>query len=193
MGGIAITIPNANFGNAFGNTITDLVDTPVTKISIFANDYLIGTQYQLSALYEPTKTNQRGVLWTIVSGSEYAAIDSTSGILTIFETANSTPVVVRATSTWDASVFDTKQITLTYKRAAIPERTVKTIGKLSNVNDEADLPAIGRKMLVKENNSENWTLSSAPPTMVVDKTEEEVMEMIENGTIDENTLYFCEE
>ena len=39
MSGIAITIPGSNFSSEFGNVITDLVDVPVTGISIIANDY----------------------------------------------------------------------------------------------------------------------------------------------------------
>lgn len=193
MSGIAITIPNANFGSRFGNQITDLIDTPVTSIKIFANDYYVGTQYQLSATYEPLKTSQRGCTWSVISGDEYCCIDRTTGVLTIFEPANMTSVVIRATSIYDPSVFNDKEIVLVYKRSAVPERMVKSVGTLTNVTEEADLPLAGRKMLVKEDKANSWTLQSAPPSIITTYTEDEVMKMIDEGTIDDNTLYFCEE
>lgn len=193
MSGIAITIPNARFENRFGNQITDLIDTPITGISIFANDYYVGTQYQLSASYLPLRTNQRGCTWSVVNGSEYCAVDSTSGILTIYSNANMSTVKVRATSIYNSNLYAEKEIVLVYKRSVVPDRLVKSLGTLSNVTEEADLPTTGRKMLVKDNRSEEWQLQSAPPIIVTNLTEDEVQAMIEEGTIDDNTLYFCEE
>jgi len=43
MGGIAITIPNGNYSTEFGQIVTELVDTPVTGITITCNDNYIGT------------------------------------------------------------------------------------------------------------------------------------------------------
>lgn len=191
MSGIAITIPNANFYSEFGNTITDLVDVPVTAISIIANDYYVGTKYALAVQYTPLKTSNRGVKWTITSGSEYAAIDASTGVITIFESANMSPVTVKATSLYTNSVYDTKTIQLLYKRAA--DATASTIGKLKNVATSADAYYASRKTLVKEIGSNEWSLGDAAPNIVTDLTEDEVNLMIDNGTVDENTLYFCEE
>lgn len=192
MSGIAITLPKANFNSAFGNTITDLIDTPITNISIFANDYYVGNMYQLSAIYEPLKTNQRGCKWEIVSGKDYCAIDATKGVLTIFATANMTTVKVRATSTYNSSIFAEKEIVLTYKQSPISINSKgKTLGTLDNVDGSADIAQSGDKILVKESGSSTWTVQDAPPKMVFDKSEAEVRDMISKGTIDNNTLYFC--
>lgn len=193
MGGIAITIPNANFNSAFGNTITDLIDVPVTAITINCNDYYVGTQYQLSVSYTPLKTNKRGVRWSITSGSNYAAIDANTGVITIFESANMTPITVTATSVYDNTVTASKEIQILYRRQVIPERLLRSMGNISNVDETADLPSSSRAVLVKEKDSTEWTIGTAPPNIVTDKTEDEVNQMIEDGIIDENTLYFCEE
>jgi len=46
---------------------------------------------------------------------------------------------------------------------------------------------------MKQANTDEWIQTSAPPTIVTNKTEDEVLAMIEDGSIDDNTLYFCEE
>lgn len=191
MGGIAITIPNANFYTEFGNTITDLVDVPVTKVAIISNDYYVGTKYAMAVQYTPLKTSNRGVRWSIVSGTEYCSIDEATGVITIFESANMSPVTIKAISLYDNEIYDTKEIQLLYKRAA--DNTMSTIGKLKNVSSAADAPYGTRKTLVKEVGSNDWSLSDAPPNIDLVHTEEQVNQMIEDGTIDENTLYFCEE
>lgn len=192
MSGIAITLPKANFNSAFGNTITDLIDTPITNISIFANDYYVGNMYQLSAIYEPLKTNQRGCKWEIVNGKDYCSIDANNGVLTIFATANMTTVKVKATSTFNPSIKAEKEIVLTYKQSPISVNSKgKTVGTLDNVDGSADIAQSGNKILVKDSGSSTWTVQNAPPKMVFDKSEAEVREMIQKGTIDNNTLYFC--
>ena len=191
MSGIAITIPNANFYSEFGNTITDLVDVPVTGITIITTDYLVGTKYALAVQYTPLKTSNRGVKWEITSGSEYAAVDPATGVLTIFEGANMKEITVKATSLYTNAVTDSKTISVMYKRSA--DAVGSTLGNLKNVNADADAYFNTRKTLVKLAGAREWTLDEAPPTIVTNLTEDEVVMMIENGTVDENTLYFCEE
>lgn len=189
--GIAITIPNADFNNLYGNQITDIIDTPVTNISIFAQDYYIGSRFQLSCNYEPLKTNKRGVTWELVNGSEYAALDKTSGTLDIFNAANGTIITVKATSIYDSSITAEKNINVTYRREADADATYKTLGKVGNVTEYADIASETKQMLVREANATEWTLQAAPPTIVTNLTEDEVTALINSGKIDNNTLYFC--
>ena len=189
--GIAITIPNADFNNLYGNQITDLVDTPVTNISIFAQDYYIGSRFQLSVNYEPLKTNKRGVIWELVNGSEYAALDKTSGTLDIFNTANGSIITVKATSIYNDAITAEKNINGTYRREADADSSFKTLGKIGNVTENADIPSETKQMLVREANASEWTLQAAPPKIVTNLTEDEVNALINAGTIDNNTLYFC--
>lgn len=193
MSGIAITLPKANFHSAFGNIITDLVDVPITNIIIFANDYYVGNMYQLSAMYEPLRTSQRGCKWELVNGAEYCSL-SEKGVLTIFANANMTTIKVRATSTFNTSIKAEKEIVITYKQSPISVNSKgKTLGTLDNVDGSSDIVSNNDKILVKESGSSQWIPQDAPPKMVFDKSEAEVREMISKGTIDNNTLYFCEE
>lgn len=190
MSGIAITIPGSNFSSEFGNVITDLVDVPVTGISIIANDYYVGTKYALGVSLTPSKTSHRECIWSIVSGSEYASIDRSTGIITIFESANMSPVRVKVMSVYDNNIQAQKEINLMYRRAATPNQ--KTLGALNNVDAEVDLVYDKRKTLVKEVGTGEWKLGDLP-IIETRFTEDEVNQMIENGTIDDKTLYFCEE
>ena len=114
-------------------------------------------------------------------------------MLTIFESANNTIITVRATSLSNSSIYDTKELVLTYKRSAVTERLIKSLGNLSNVDSTADQRATNPVIMVKKANTTEWVMESAPPAIVTDKTEDQVLAMIENGTIDDNTLYFCQE
>ena len=69
----------------------------------------------------------------------------------------------------------------------------KTLGTLDNVDGSSDIVSNNDKILVKESGSSAWIPQDAPPKMVFNKSESEVMDMIRQGTIDNNTLYFCEE
>ena len=190
MSGIAITLPKANFHSAFGNTITDLVDVPITNIIIFAKEYYVGNMYQLSAIYEPLKTSQRGCKWELVNGGEYCSL-SEKGVLTIFANANMTTITVRATSTFNTSIKAEKEIVITYKQSPISVNSKgKTLGTLDNVDGSSDIASNNDKILVKESGSSEWIPQDAPPKMVFNKSEAEVREMISKGTIDNNTLYF---
>ena len=64
--------------------------------------------------YQPLNTTLRGVTWSIVSGGEYASVNS-EGVLTIDRSAVAASVTVKATSSADASVFATKAITVTWQ------------------------------------------------------------------------------
>ena len=114
MSGIAIAIPGADFSGKNLGKVTFLEDVDVTGIAIVANDSYEGQTAQLSIAYTPATTNQKGVIWSISSGSTYASIDASSGKLTILEGANNSTVTVKATSIYNSSVFAEKAINVTY-------------------------------------------------------------------------------
>ena len=93
-------------------------------------------------------------------------------------------------SVYDNNIQAQKEINLMYRRAATPNQ--KTLGALNNVDAEVDLVYDKRKTLVKEVGTGEWKLGDLP-IIETRFTEDEVNQMIENGTIDDKTLYFCEE
>lgn len=55
--------------------------------------------------YTPASTTQRGVSWSIISGSQYATINPISGHLVATEDADESTVIVRATSTENPLIY----------------------------------------------------------------------------------------
>lgn len=114
MSGIIIKIPGINFTESNLGKVTDLEYIPLTSISIISDNVLVGSKANLSVTYNPIGTSEMGVVWSIVSGSEYASINDNTGVLTIKAEASNSVVVVMATSVSESSIIDTKSITVTY-------------------------------------------------------------------------------
>lgn len=166
--------------------LLNIKGVPITTLKISSNDYYIGTQYKLNVIYKPLlQKSNTGVTWSITNGGEYCLINENTGVFTILESANMTPVTFRATSIYDESIYDEKEITLTH------EKYVSSLGNLSNVEDVVDTAQNKDKILIKNKLSTIWTERDAPPIMNFSYTEDEINQMIENDTIDKNTLYFC--
>lgn len=56
----------------------------------------------------------RGVTWSIVSGSDYASINQSTGEVTAKDGATSSVVVIRATSSYSAAIYAEKTVAVTY-------------------------------------------------------------------------------
>ena len=69
-----------------------------------------------TAVYIPSNTpsTEQGVTWSIVSGSAYASINSSTGVLTVLPGANNAAVKILATSTYDTSLYCDYDIRVTY-------------------------------------------------------------------------------
>ena len=114
--GIAIIIPGANFSAKNLGKVIFLQDVDVTGIVINGSDSITGLSSIYTVGYIPVTTSQRGVNWSVTSGSEYASIDST-GLLTIKEGASASSVTIRAISTFNNTVIANKIISVTYNNA----------------------------------------------------------------------------
>lgn len=112
--GVAVIIPGIKFNPDYHGKVTPVGNTPPKSLTIVAESSYTAAQAQLVVKYQPLNTTLRGVTWSIVSGGEYASIDS-NGLLTINRNASSASVTVKATSSADASVFATKAITVTWQ------------------------------------------------------------------------------
>ena len=79
--------------------------------------------------YHPANTSQKGCVWSVESGSEYASIDASTGVLTIKSGASANNVVIRVTSTYDSAVTVTKTVTVTYKETVDELTGISIIGE----------------------------------------------------------------
>lgn len=102
------------------NTVIDNVEIALTGL-VISGDSTVNSDSntaQFSVSYTPSNTTQRGILWSVVSGSDYASIDE-KGKLTVKEGANGSAVKIRATSKDNSSVYAEKSVTVTYKIASV--------------------------------------------------------------------------
>ena len=111
--GTAIVVQGISFATKNLGKVTILENVDVTGIAITGSDTLSGLEGQYGITYTPAYTSQKGVTWSIESGSEYASISS-SGLLTVLSGASSSAVVIKAVSTYNAAIYATKSITVTY-------------------------------------------------------------------------------
>lgn len=116
--GLAIIVPNISFADAnLGKvTVSESLGSDLQSIQIVCNDMITGSTRaaMLSVSYTPTNTNQRGISWEIISGSEYAYIDQ-QGYLNILPNANNNAIQVKATSTKNSTIYALKNLTVSYK------------------------------------------------------------------------------
>ena len=88
---------------------------PITAIEINSDSEIIAREYQLSITCTPIKPVQPEVIWSIESGSEYATIDSSTGLLTIDSSANNSSITIKAVLAENNEIYATKDIIVTYK------------------------------------------------------------------------------
>ena len=110
--GLAIIIPGVSYADANLGKVTITGDRPIEAITIIGEDSIIGTAQYNVRMY-PYNTTDRGIIWSIDSGGNYATINS-EGVLSALEGADENEVVIRATSSADATITATKTISVSF-------------------------------------------------------------------------------
>lgn len=122
------------------NTIINKISIPVESIEI-TGDSVVDTdenQLQLGITYNPAATTQRGVVWQLVSGGEFASLSAT-GLLIVKEGAQGASVTVKAVSSHNGDVQATKELTVTYHAEPAPAYGL-------TITSNVDSPAITLKI-----------------------------------------------
>lgn len=153
------------------NTVINNADVALTSLSITGSSSVsnANNESQFGVTYSPSNTTQRGVTWSIASGSDYASIDQ-NGLLTVKNGASSNTVKIRATSKVNTSIFADKSVTVTYKAAAVAVTGVtlsKTELSLAIGNSETLLATVAPERATDK--SVVWS-SSAPRVASVDQS-----------------------
>lgn len=150
--GIAIIVPGVSYSDNNLGKVTVSQQVPVTGISIVGNAEVRGESSQYTISYSPTNTSQRGVVWSVEQGSEYATINQ-NGLLTILQGASSNAVTIKAVSTHNAEVVATKVLQVSYFKELVP------VYKLENKTFTAGSSSvINTNMTLMDNAHTMWTL-----------------------------------
>lgn len=114
--GIALIVPDISFADENLGKVTLTGNIPITGLSITGPDSAIGAADAATFVpaFTPINTTQRGVQWSVVSGSNYASIDNSTGALSILSGASGAPVTIRVTSLDNNTIFAEKTISVTY-------------------------------------------------------------------------------
>ena len=115
--GIAIIIPDVDFSGAGLGRVTLTGNVPLIDIAINGPSSVTGDTAKYEAVFTPSNTTERGIVWSVVSGGAYATINQ-AGVLQIQTGASSSLVTIRASSSYDPSIYAQKNITVTYQPGA---------------------------------------------------------------------------
>lgn len=113
--GIAIIVKYADFSSNNIGKVTPTNIVELVSLSIVGPDSVMGDAH-FEAAYSPKDTTQRGVTWSIESGSQYATIDPNTGILTALQGADNSSVTIKVTSKVNASISAQKIVSVTFPR-----------------------------------------------------------------------------
>lgn len=118
--GKAIILLDVDWSNNNLGQVTLAQDIPLESITIIGSAILEGESGSYTIEYNPSNTSEKGVIWTITSGSEYATIDN-SGNVTILPGASQNMVTIEAISIIRPEISGARQITVTYVEPLSPE------------------------------------------------------------------------
>lgn len=112
--GTAIIIPKISFADSDMGKVTISTERPLEELAIYGPDTVHGgtDQAQYYIKYFPAGTTERGIVWSIDSGSEYATINASTGVLTVLNGADEDTVVIKATSSENPSICAYKSVTV---------------------------------------------------------------------------------
>lgn len=132
---------------------------PVTSISITGSSTVeVGSRVTLSATSSPTGATDRGVTWTVVSGSSYVSISgstsSTGGTCQVTGVKAGT-ATVRATATDGSGVYKDYSVTV--------QAVEYTFDLYYNANGGSGAPS-SQSYTGTENTNHTFTISSTKPT-----------------------------
>ena len=110
-------------------TISVTYSVPITGLNI-DGPTAVTDSAQFTPLFTPTDTTQKGVVWGISAGSQYATIDQT-GLVTALDGANANLVTITCTSAANSSIVATKNLSVT-KSSEQPASGLVTDGLVRN-------------------------------------------------------------
>ena len=128
MNGIALIISGADFSANNIGQVTFQQNVAIQGMTMNINSTYSGQSFTPTITYTPLTTNQKGVTWSITSGTSFATINSTTGLVTILSGASSSSITIQAVSIYDSSIIATGTTSITYIEQVIDVTSVTITG-----------------------------------------------------------------
>lgn len=113
MAGIEVRIPYINFSTK--QQVPQRVQAIPTKVDIQKNLQYMANKVMLTSSIQPLNTTENDIEWSILDGSLYATVDSSTGELTIKDNAITQMIKVRAKSISNNSIYEDREMVVTYR------------------------------------------------------------------------------
>lgn len=108
--GKALVVPGVSYRTLNLGTVTPTGSLPIESITI-SGPSSVNAVGKFTASITPIFTTQRGLVWSISSGSEYAEIDQDGNLLVTPNTDHET-VTIKCESASNSSIYDTMDVTV---------------------------------------------------------------------------------
>lgn len=134
---------NFDFNNPPYFNMIEGIPVPVERIEIQGEDFVTGVSSRYTCIFTPDNTTETEIIWSIVEGhgTQYAFIDSQTGMLHVKQNANNSQVIVKATSGNNPDVYDTKPIICTYDNEAPGDITLIANTDIAEYNTQKQIIA----------------------------------------------------
>ena len=159
---------------------------PVTSITVSGGTSITtdGGSFQMAAAVLPANATNKTVTWSITSGSAYATINSTTGVLTAVDNGT---VTVRATATDGSNVYGSTNITITGGQVIpVPVTSITvtgTGGATAITTDGGSLQMVATVLPANATNKTvTWSITSGSAYGTINSTSG-LLTAVDNGTV----------
>jgi uncharacterized protein YjdB len=184
--GTVTTRATANDGSGVFGTMTITISTqiiPVSSITISGGTAVTtdGGSLQLTASVLPANATNKTVAWSITSGTEFAAINSSSGLLTAVDNGS---VTVRATAADGSGIYGTTTVTISNQVIPVTSITLAGTGGATAIStDEGTLQMVATVLPMNATNKTvAWSITSGSSYGTINSSTG-VLTAIDNGTV----------
>ena len=169
--------PNVSYCSGDNKTYITAFEGTVGALEIKGASNISAETCMYSAWYNSATDVTTSATWSVVSGSQYATINPSSGLITILNVANESDVTIQASY---SGLTATKEITLTYVNGSSSETTTEAI-----VDAEGNVTTIVTTVTTNEDGSSSEVIES----VVVDESGNTIGSTSSNKEINSDGSY----
>jgi uncharacterized protein YjdB len=183
-GSVTVRASAADGSGVFGTTTVTISNQVIHVISITISGGTAittgGGTLQLTASVLPANATNKTVTWSITSGSAYATINSSTGLLTAVDNGS---VTVRATAADGSGVFGTTTVTISNQVIPVSSISVTGAGGVSLITSIGGTLQLSASVLPTNatNQTVSWSMTNGTGEATISSTG--LVTAVANGTV----------